>query len=151
MQRQVTRMTFLLNVVPLVGLVNIAFATETDCYKLSDGKCGVPLTQGECLTNQWLLEREGVLKCVDRDCNEDNVLLEGECKNILDLSLCAGNGEAVFLNSRGEPTCQCLEGWGRQKMVDNEITAVWKGTTEASVQSQGDCYQEFTRGFCPSK
>ena len=58
-------MTFMLNVVLLVGLVNIAFATETDCYKLSDGKCGVPLTQGECLANQWLLEREGVLKCLD--------------------------------------------------------------------------------------
>ena len=59
------------------------------------------------------------------------------------------SGESLFLNAKGEPTCQCKDGWGRNKRKARRShvfgTKIQKAAT---VKSVGDCFLEFTKGFC---
>ena len=55
----------------------------------------------------------------------------------------------MFLNAKGEPSCQCADGWGRNKRKARRShvfgTKIQKAAT---VKSVGDCFLEFTKGFC---
>ena len=56
-----------------------------------------------------------MLECVDRQCGPEEVMIDGECYNVDEKSFCPGIGEAIFLNERAEPSCQCMDGWRRKK------------------------------------
>ena len=75
-------------------------------------------------------------------------MIGGVCQDVLDDSLCEGFGEGIFLTTRGEPSCQCWEGWGRKGRRDEERMVVWGGGEVEKQRSGGRCYQEYTQGFC---
>ena len=80
-------------------------------------------------------------------------MLEGDCEDIYDESFCAGFGEAIFLNAKGEPSCECQEGWGRRGKWEEKVElVVWGGNKDIvkkdRVKTGGRCYQEYTQGFC---
>ena len=86
------------------------------CYKTENGECHKPLTQGICKVGYWLVASDSnILECVERQCGDEEVMIEGECQDIFDESLCAGFGEAIFLNAKGEPSCECKEGCRGEK------------------------------------
>ena len=123
------------------------------CYKTDNGDCHKPLTQGNCKDGYWLVASDSnILECVGRQCGGEEVMIEGECQDIFDESLCGGLGEAIFLNAKGEPSCECKEGWGRKERKEEENMIVWGGKKNimkiATVKSGGRCYQEYMLGFC---
>merc|ERR1719474_1566196 len=81
------------------------------CYKTKSGECGDPLTQGDCGEGEWLLLGEaGVLECKKKYCQLEQVLIDGKCFAIDDISICPGSGEEIFVNVKGEVSCQCKDG-----------------------------------------
>ena len=90
-----------------------------------------------------------MLECVDRQCGPEEVMIDGECYNVDEKSFCPGIGEAIFLNERGEPSCQCKDGWGRKERENLKKKLVWGDKSEENiVDTGGRCYQELTTGFC---
>ena len=120
----------------------------------ADGECHEPLSQGACDEGHWLVTSDSdILDCVKKQCDEEEVIIDGECQNIFNESICSGSGEAIFLNMRGEPSCQCKDGWGRKERDDDTENLIFWGKQpesvhKTSVKSGGRCYQEFTQGFC---
>ena len=51
------------------------------------------------------------------------------CRHVEDERLCPKFGEGIFLNIKGEPYCDCWDGWVRENKSDS-------------------CVQMFTKGFC---
>ena len=97
------------------------------------------------MEDEWLVASEsGILECVVRECGPEEVMVEGKCYHVDETTLCQGRGEAIFLNVRGVPSCQCKDGWGwkKKKVSDNFVFGAKK-----QVKSGGQCYQEFTEGF----
>merc|ERR1719193_252519 len=108
------------------------------CYKTKSGECGDPLTQSDCGEGEWLLLGEaGVLECREKYCQPEQVLIDGKCFAIDDISICPGSGEEISVNAKGEASCQCKDGWSRRTGSNN--SPVW-----ATMMSQGECYQEIT-------
>eukprot|EP00092_Neocalanus_flemingeri_P093031 GFUD01118193.1.p2 GENE.GFUD01118193.1~~GFUD01118193.1.p2 ORF type:complete len:170 (+),score=28.59 GFUD01118193.1:10-519(+) len=127
------------------------FASNTSPFyttKDGDGKSWEPLSQGPCDEDQWLVASECGLKCDQRRCGQEEVLIDGKCQDIFKESLCGGFGEAIFLNTHAEPSCQCKDGWGRNKKRERKDMVVWGRKKRDVVRSGGRCYQEFTPGFC---
>ena len=91
----------------------------------------------------------GILECVAKECGREKVMVEGKCYHVDEKIFCPGSGEAMFLNERGEPSCQCRYGWGRKERTEEEKTMIFGGKRKKkTVKSGGRCYQELTRGFC---
>ena len=75
-------------------------------------------------------------------------MVKGKCYHVDEKTLCLGRGEAMFLNVRGEPSCQCKDGWGRKKGKSSNLLVFGAKRQSTEVKSGGQCYQEFTKGFC---
>jgi len=134
-----------------LGIVSIRISSgSSSCYKTKTGKCGEPLSQGDCSTQEWLvLGESGILECRYRECHPEEVMIEGKCRHVDDTTMCNGSGEAIFLNARGEPQCQCKAGWGRNsRRQQGSSRILGKGRKIVTIKSGGECFQEFTRGFC---
>ena len=71
-----------------------------------------------------------VLRCVKMQCGQDKVLINQSCENIFDESICPGPGEAIFLNAKAEPSCQCKHGWERMTKDDLNDAPVWNRKRE---------------------
>merc|ERR1712106_105787 len=115
------------------GILSVSHAAK--CYKLmhGDGECLEPLSQGPCKEDEWLvLGSNATLECERRECDHEEVMIGGTCVHIEDRDVCI-ESEAIFLDAKGKPSCQCKDGWGRNP----------------SLQTiKGRCFQEFTKGFC---
>merc|ERR1719233_322863 len=127
--------------------------SSTACYKTRSGECGEPLSKGECGDREWLvLGQSGLLECQERDCHPEKVLIDGLCLDIDYTSNCTGSGEAIFINAKGELSCQCKDGWGRNTRAQDDNPPVWgeQGVQRVprTLASKGACFQEFTQGFC---
>ena len=69
-----------------------------DCYKTKSGKCGDPLTQGDCGEGEWLiLGDSGVLECKGRDCQKDQIPIDKKCLGIDDIYICTGPGKLKYI------------------------------------------------------
>ena len=75
-------------------------------------------------------------------------MIDGKCENIHNESFCHGPGEAIFLNSKAEPTCQCRDGWGKRSKEFRKLGPFWSRRKRGVFNDVGRCYQEFTPGFC---
>ena len=59
------------------------------------------------------------------------------------------SGESLFQNAKGEPSCQCKDGWGRNKRKAWRRHVFGEEIQNAvTVKSRGECFKEFTKGFC---
>merc|ERR1712215_598702 len=118
----------------LLGAILLGkIACSPSCYRTKSGECREHLSQGDCGDGEWLVPGEGgVLECQERDCHPRQVLIDGRCLDINGPSVCTGAGEEISVNAMGEVSCQCEDGWSRNKIYD--IPSV----------SQGDCVQDIT-------
>ena len=108
-------------------------------YHTSDGQCYEPLTQGPCQEGQWLVANDGaILECVENTCGPNKILIDSVCRHIADESLCPRLGEGIFANAKGEPSCECWDGWVRRE-TQNSLNM---------MDNINPCYQLFTTGFC---
>jgi len=135
----------------ILGIISIGISSgSSSCFRTKTGKCGEPLSQGDCNEGEWLvLGESGILECRDRDCHPEEVMIEGICRHVDDKSMCDGAGEAIFINARGEPHCQCKAGWGRNNRRQHASSRILgKHRNIVTIKSGGECFQEFTKGFC---
>ena len=123
-------------------------AGTSSCYHTTDGKCAEPLSQDSCPDDHWLVAHNSeVLRCVKMQCGQDKVLIHQNWENIFDESICPGPGEAIFLNAKAKPSCQCKHGWQRMTKDDANDAPVWKRKKRGLSSGVERCYQEFTPGF----
>jgi len=144
-------MEFLFILLGSVSLGNISASPA--CYRTQSGECGEPLSKGDCGDGEWLvLGQSGVLECEERDCHPEQVLIDGLCLDIDHSSNCTGSGEAIFVNAKGELSCQCKDGWSRNTRSGGDDHPVWGEQGDQRIprtlMSKGSCFQEFTQGFC---
>ena len=79
---------------------------------------------------------------MENSCGPNIILIDSVCRHLTDDSLCPRLGEGVFGNAKGEPSCDCWDGWTRSGM-NKEINE------SANASDEHDrCYQLFTTGFC---
>ena len=85
---------------------------------------------------------------MEKQCNQEYIMIDDKCKNLHNDSFCRGPGEAIFLNAKAEPTCQCRDGWGTQSIEFKQEGPVWLRRKRGVFNNGERCYQEFTPGFC---
>ena len=74
-------------------LISSLSSVASTCYKTSDGECAEPLSQGYCMKEEWLVKgSSGFLECQKRDCQPEEVMIDGECHEIDDTFRCNGSG-----------------------------------------------------------
>ena len=119
--------------------VFIAVPRTLPCYHTSDGQCYEPLTQGPCQEGQWLVANDGdILKCVENTSGPNKILIHSVCRHFADKSFCPRLGEGIFANAKGEPSCECWDGWVRRETKNSLNIA----------DNINPCYQLYTTGFC---
>ena len=91
-----------------------------------------------------------ILECVQRQCGQEEVMIDDKCFDVFNESLCIGLGEAIYLSLMGDPSCQCKDGWGRNERKNKKDEIIWgrRKRVPELIKSGGRCYQEFTPGFC---